>query len=272
MYVAQIPEGQSISQVIRVLRPCRVTYTNNSVYIDSPVGKFLYTSNGTRIPMKELSFIKQFRAYYEKNGRKLTYNKTFKDYHSKYFSFNRFKGEFKDLVQIDINSAYPTSGKLLGIIPDDLYNKSMEFGKKTKLVAIGSLHRNRKVIDVDKDGNRKEVHLKSSERLDYLSDIWRSIVGYVDYCCDTIATKYKKDVHFYWVDALFVNKSVKDKVINDLKTFGFETKVIPLRKLVADEDGFLAYMKDVKEPKRYLFPSRKYYVKSIDDVISKYRK
>ena len=261
---------QSVKDVIDILKPCRVTYSKNCVYIESDGEKYMFNSSGTKLNFKELSYVKEFRTFFKKNGENIDYNKDYINYPSKFIHFYKKVGTFSDVVQIDINNAYPTAANILGIIPEYLFEKGKLLTKQARLVAIGSLHRNRKIIDVDEDGNRTMVQNFGEERIDYLSDIWRSIVGYVDYAIDDVCNQNKSEVFFYWCDAIFVRTSSQKRIIEGLKRHGFETKIVPIDRIEADKNGFNSFPSDGSDSKQYLFPIKKYTIQSLDQLISRY--
>lgn len=265
----RIQKTNNISKIIDIVRPCRVYRTSNGVIIKSKLGDMIFSSNGVQLNGKELAFVRKFRNYYVQNGETLVYNKKFKDYNAVFFKFFVFKGKHEDVVEIDINRAYPTAGRILNIVPDDLYEESIKLNKQAALIAIGSLYRRRKVIDVDTDGKRKVV--ENENRIPYLSDLWRSIVGYTDYCVNKTANKIRGKIYFYWCDALFVKKSAADLVIKTLSDYGFSAKTIEIQSLEFAGDRYISTRKDgvVKE---YTLPRKTYYVDSVDEFLSKSKK
>lgn len=266
MFTSKTP---NVAHAIDVLKPCKVTYTSNSVYIESGGKSYIFTSSGNTLKPSELSFVKQFRSYYIKN-KSLKYEKRFARFNPKFFKFYKESGNHNDIIEIDINRAYPSSGRILGIIPDELFDEGMRHSKTAFLVAVGSLYRKKKVIKVSASGVRELV---SDEKPDaHLTAIWRSIVGYVDYSMQTAVKSNEDAVYFYWCDALFVKKQYAQHFIDQLEGFGFQVKTKEIDKVEYKEDKAYVYYTGIKEPKTFSRPVRKYTVKSIDQLIKRYEK
>lgn len=258
---------QNVSEVIDILKPCRVTYTSNSVYVATKDKQFVFTSNGTALKPKELQFVKKFRAYFN-NNKPNKFNKRYANHQPKFFRFYKDSGNYSNIIEIDINKAYPSSGKILGIIPDFLYEEGINHSKSAFLVAIGSLFRKKKVIDVASNGERTLV--KDEKPDPYLSSVWRSIVGFVDHAMQSSISTKQDAVYFYWCDALFVKKSEAQHFIDQLNSFGFEVKTKDIERIEYQEDKALVHYVGVSEPKSFSKPVRRYTVSSIDQLIKKY--
>jgi len=256
-----------VSSVIDQLRPCIVTYTSSSVYIETKHRKFMFTNGGKQLKAKELGFVKRFRAYYQ-NNKDIKYHKRFAKFNSRFMKFFKVQGIHKDIMEIDINRAYPSAGKILGIIPDDLYNEGMQYSKTAFLVAVGSLYRKKKVIKVFANGKRELV---SDEQPDeYMAEIWRSIVGFVDHAMQKAIAVKKESVYFYWCDALFVKRQDAQLFIDEIEKLGFQVKTKEIDRIEYQEDKAYVHYTGVNEPKTFSKPKRKYTVKSLNELIEKY--
>lgn len=270
-YVVKSENGNTIADLIQVSAPCTVTYTVNSVTVDSKRhGKLLYSRDGSRLTFPEMRYIQSFRQHFKKHGKTLNYTKDYLRKHAKFMQFNVIKpGVYTDVVQIDINKAYPSAARLLKIIDEEMYQKGVSISKRASLISIGSLHRQRRVIKVDKNGKRKLVNddlIKNGieKRIPYMSNIWRSIVNFVDFTMRKIFVDIGHDAYFYWVDAIFCKKSRLNYVVKQLKNSGFETKVIPVTSIEYNETKVTAIHSD-GEKKVYQLPkSKPFYVDNID--------
>ena len=148
----------NITNLIDAVKPCTLTFTTNSIYVDSKHhGKYVYCDNGVRLHNREISYVSQFRRYFEKNAEHLEYDKTFLKWKRAYVKYFIESGKFDDVIEIDINNAYPTAGKILGIIPEKLYERGKSLSKFAMLVSIGSLHRQKRIVKVYADGKRKLI-------------------------------------------------------------------------------------------------------------------
>jgi hypothetical protein len=257
----------NIGNAINVLKPCIVTYTSSSVYVKTKQRTYIFTSSEARLKNLELQFIKKFRKYYVDNPQ-IKFNKKYSKHQPKFFQFYKEEGTFTDLVEIDINRAYPSAGKILGIIPQEIYDSGLQFSKSAFLIAIGSLYRKKRVIQVFADGRRKL--LSDEERDPQLSKIWRSITGYTDYAMQSVIQSKPKSVYFYWCDALFVKKQDKDHFINGLSEFGFQTKVKEIERLEFTPEKALVYYVGKSEAKEFSRPARKYKIDDLETLRKRY--
>lgn len=249
-----------INDKISVLAPCIVTYTHNCVSIKSDVGKFYYAHDGEALFGWELNFINDFRRYIIKNHEKINYNRSYLNMTPKYFMFNedylRVGSVNKDVVQIDISSAYPTSARLLGVIDEQIYVRGVNLSKRAFLIAIGSLNRNRRVFSVDVNLRRKRIN--TDERKQYMVDIWRSIVNKTDDTVQTIFDLLKDYCYFYWCDAIICKKEIAPEVQMLLREFGYESKIDVFKKIEYTKNSALLHSnKRGVEPKQFFYPSRK---------------
>lgn len=268
-----IKDKKDIGKLISILSPCEVTYTANSIYVRSKWGDYMYNTDGNQLKGKEMAYVKKFRKHFEAAGEKLRYNKAYLKYKPTYIRFNRYTGTYKNVVQIDINNAYPTAGKILGIIPLELYKQGIEISKKAALISIGSLHRDRKIIKVNAAGKRTVIVNKGDERIQYMSNLWHSIVSYTDYTLNkTMEACGIEDSFFYWCDAIFIKKS-KAKVVQDcLAKYGFTSKIIPMEKIEFTASEAIATHEDGVK-KVYKFPKSKPYMeKSLKVIVDKWQK
>lgn len=258
---------ENISRLIDVLRPCIVTYTSNSVYIKSDFGNYYMTSSGTILKPKELSYIKQFRDYFEKN-QSIKYVTKYAKIRPQFFKFYKDKGTYKDILEIDINRAYPSAGRILKIIPEHLFEKGLEHSKLAMLVSIGSLYRKRKVIKVFEDGRRQLLKLETPNK--HFENLWRSIVGYTDYAMQTAVKSKPDSVYFYWCDAIFVKRDDAPHFIDQLKNFGFECKIKDINKITYSSEKAFVYYKGEKIPKEFARPQKAFTADSIETIRKSY--
>lgn len=260
-------KANSVKKAIDVMKPCKVTYTTNSVYIENQYQSLYLSNSGTVLKGAELAYIKQFRSYFVKN-KDIKYNKKYATFKPQYFKFFQEDGLYHDIVEIDINRAYPSAGRILKIIPDELYEKGLALSKLAMLISIGSLKRTKKVIKVDGKGRRELVSMEKPA--EWMEKIWRSIVGYVDYSMQKAVKSKSDSVYFYWCDALFVKREDEKHFIEQLKSFGFECKTKEIDKIQYTDDKALVYYKDVPDPKEFTRPFRTLTVDSLETVRKRY--
>lgn len=241
--------------LVETVKPCTITYTLNSAFIESKSGNYHYLSRGNFLRPKEVSYIAAFRKYFQKNGDKIEYDKSFLNWKRETIKYYIKRGrQYDDIVEVDINHAYPTAGKLLGIIPEALYEKGRNLGKHALLVSIGSLYRRRVKVKVYASGKRKLI--EKEERVGYMSDIWTSIVNMVDCCVQGACKKAKGDVLFYYVDAIFVRERSAEKIIAELGKMGFACKKIKIDKVEYRDNIIIANSRE-KGDRTYTMPKRR---------------
>lgn len=264
----QLSGYKNVKEVIDVMRPCTVTYTSHTVYIESEMGKVMCSSGGgTRFMGNQLGFIKKFRNYYEKNADDIYIEPKWLRWKTKYFRFYETKGTFKNMVELDINSAYPNAGRILGIIPDDLFQKGLNYSKLTFLAAIGSLNRRRKVISVDEEGNRFIV--KIEQRDDRLANFWKAIVAYTDYAV-TKSVENNGGACFFWCDAVFVEKDKAEGIARSLEQYGFTVKSKPVSEIKFKDGAAWVMRDDYDKPKEYKMPVVRENNKTHNQILNRY--
>lgn len=262
---------KTIENLIKYYSPCKVTYTVNSVSIYSKkYGRAIYSRDGMRLTFPEMRFINSFRQYFKKRGKNLKYIKDFRYKHAKFIQFKRKPvGIYKDVIQIDINQAYPTAARLLNIVPEELFLKGTSISKRASLIAIGSLHRQRRKISVDKDGKRKLIEVE--ERIGYMSNIWRSIVNFTDQAMQKLFTICGDDAYFYWVDAIFCKKEKVKAIQDELRKWGFSSKIIEIKTVEYTEQKVIAIHADGERKEYQLSKQLPYHVNSKEEVIAQYK-
>lgn len=257
-YVTSGKAGQkaraNVEEIITVLRPCIVTYTHNSTHIKTDMGDMMFTNGGGKLNLRELAFIKRFREHYVRVGKGLDYDLGYAKVKPVYQKFNPWQGLAKDVVEIDIRRAYPTAGRILGIVNDQFYEEGIKFPKQTFLIAIGSLNRKRKTIAVDQTGRRKI--LREEKPMPYMSNLWSSIVGYIDFVMQKAWALAGADARFYWCDAIFVRRRSARKIQELLLQYGFESRVVTLKKLEWGPEHILA-INEYGDKKTYCYPQTK---------------
>ncbi len=263
----------SLMDMLAVLRPCTVIRTVNSCHVISKkMGQYMLSGEGDSLTLSELNFVKNFRQHFIKVGKNLKYTKEYRYKFAKFFGFNMKKGIFKDVVQIDMNRAYPTGAKLLKIIDQDLYDKSLKFSKKALLIAIGSLHRRRRKYQIDKYGRR--TMLEQEKRIPYLSDMWYSITNFVDQQIRDVFSMLGDNAYFYWCDAIFCTRDRADFVMKEFKRRGFDSKIVEIKYIEYQDEQVFSWPVKIEpgdEPfKPYTYPKQPgYFVKNDADVFAK---
>ncbi len=189
--------------------PFEFHVNNNTYTIVSSIGKYFCTAN--KIPMRELSFVKEVKDYIKKNDIEhrirnnypTTKEKETVYSNIKYFDYKVPKKSIRyyhDLYEIDINAAYWDTALKLGIITPDLYKKGLSKHKKTRLAALGSLAKRTKIFLCNKIGHMHldDILRKSTEYL------WFKICEHLGKTMFKAERVIGNNFLFYWVDGIYV--------------------------------------------------------------------
>lgn len=171
----------------------------------------------------------------------------------KFFKVNNIKPvTLKKVYNVDINSAYPTALKNLGLISEKLFNELSKLEKIDRLKAIGMLATNKTVI-IFKKGKQITVTKKSNE---LMRNCWLALCDYTGEAIDTVRQNLDSFL-FYWFDGIyFTDKNEAQKCIDILKTFKFESKLEVLENFTVKEKTenlFITYGKGT-DKKQFILP------------------
>jgi hypothetical protein len=234
--------------------------SNETFQIKTDFGNFIFSNK--KIGVKDFAFIKKFI-----NNVNLDIPISNKDFI--FFSKNSPKSncEFDRCYEIDINSAYLTTAKNLGIIDNNLYELGMKQTKAARLYAVGSLAKKIKVYEIIEGKlqfTRYEHHTEKHKL------IWKEIVSNVGFVIDAVSNKLDSFL-FFWVDAIFVqNESDSIWAQKLFSDFGYESKIKVHKKIIWNQDEcYFAVVQDKKG--KYGFPCKIYHFpneqKQISDII-----
>lgn len=170
-----------------------------------------------------------------------------------FFKVNKIKPvKYKTVYNVDINSAYPTALKNLGMISPELFDKLSKIDKMERLKAIGMLATN-KTIFVFKEGKQVDVYKKKNE---LMRNCWLALCQYTGEAIERCRINTDSFL-FYWFDGIyFTDKKEAEKIINILKEFKFESKLEVLKDFTVKEKNdnlFITYGKG-KDKKHFILP------------------
>lgn len=214
--------------------PFTVGFTNNSTTIDlinEPIRYFLAPDF---IKKSELNFIGRVKKYAKQvNKPELPISPQ----SIQYFRFNEFK-QHKNLIEIDVNSAYWNLAFQLGYIDKKLFQEgnSDKISKLTRLVSLGSLATKKKIFQFDST----QYHYIGYK----FNSVTRSYFFHVSWELDKIMNQIFHEIGeralFYWFDAFFVSADVAEFIEYSLGKFdlGIKTKEIQEIAKIKDKQGF----------------------------------
>ena len=133
---------------------------------------------------------------------------------------------FDDCYEIDLNSAYWESAKRLGILSEDVYQRGLKLSKKVRLMALGNLAK--RPIIMYFDGQR---YYSERSPMPPMAKYFFACADYTDNIISSIFEKNADFCLFYWVDALFVKKEIKDVICATLDDIKFPYKIKSIDKI-----------------------------------------
>lgn len=128
----------------------------------------------------------------------------------------------KNVVEVDINQAYWDAALRLGFISKKVYRKAEETEKKYRLMALGSLASSYDVYVVKKGGEPKYLYKQEDKRL---KSYFFSCCLEIDLLMREIYRELQQYCYAYWVDAVFVEKSLVPAAQSIISDFGYGSKV-----------------------------------------------
>lgn len=225
----QIESGKNFSEtLINDKIPHVTALTTNSELIEVFGEKYMISPKCLSFP--ELGFINQVKTHCKKLH-------TFENYESqvRYNSFGRIRvGEWEDVTELDVNSAYWNLAYKYGILNKELYTKGLQQNKVCRLVALGALATTKEKFQFD--GHQFEsIDLNRNEQT-------RSMFFYVAYRLGEMMHELIQQIghenfYLYWVDAIFIKKSLKDYVIDYFSNHNLELKEKVCEKIEVSKEG-----------------------------------
>lgn len=194
----------------------------------------VYTNMFNKFSFKELLFIKKVRtniisnceAYEAKNGSIPKYECSYVDWS------NNIPINCENICEIDLNAAYWEIAFQSGYISPEIYNEGFNFRKKIRLVSLGSIAKNEKIIEY-KDGEYFGITENRHKYAKIFFNISRYVYDIMNICKDFLG----KDYLFFWVDAIFFknsdsNRAMIHEILNDAE---MKFKTYHIKKLEFDK-------------------------------------
>lgn len=205
--------------------PYRLELTNERRVVHAQGRWGSWMNRESSFKPSELSFIKSVKHFIIKNETykavREKYKRGIAGQRIKYFSYNKSckPGDYHENVrEYDLKNAYWLKTFALNLIDEHLYQKGLTVSKKSRLAAIGSLAREKKVIEFDGVTQHDRPPLVS-RKTRFLWNVISYEVGKVMFEASKIAGD---DFLFFWVDAIFVKGKSADKIEKLFKKARFE--------------------------------------------------
>lgn len=216
-------DTELIKTLIRLKIPHTIYKTNKTKYISFKDEKYVVSESF--MTYKELNFIRDVKKECIKNGILMHGNELACVSDVSYFEFsNKFDSVNleNEFIEIDLNTAYWITALKLNYICEDTYKKGLTYSKKCRLVCLGCLA-TRKVC-IEFDGEKYKIN---DEKLIY-NEITSSYFRHISFEVGSIMLSCfnRFDGLFFWVDALFIQKSKAEKVKEWIYSKGYDCKEI----------------------------------------------
>lgn len=214
--------------------PFKKVSTNERVVVHAEGRWGSWMNNDSSFPAAELNFIKQVKSHIVANNTFKKVRNYFKDEQRikkiKYFFYNKKRqpgDRFEEVYEIDLKNAYwdtaynlPKDGTKL--FSNEIYAKGLTVSKKSRLAAIGSLARVKRITEFD-GTDQKTLPDERSIETEFL---WHTICNKIGKTMAKGSKMTKDEFLFFWVDAMFVkSKEAKDEIEKYFKSLGYQYSV-----------------------------------------------
>jgi hypothetical protein len=225
--------------------PFRLQETSNSQTIEA-AGYSRVILSDEFLNGKELAFVKSVKKEIERRVSNKE-AETIDPDAVKYFRFGKYPpGEYSDILELDINSAYWKTAHDLKVISPETYQNGLTVTKRARLVALGSIASVKHIYQFD------GVELNFCETKENLETR-----GYFFKIADTVSRiildfieENPNAVFFFWVDALFIKAEIKNECLDFFRARGYEMKQKPIEKMTIEKtergNKYILEMKDGK--------------------------
>lgn len=216
---------KKIKFFLRYKIPYRLELTNERRVLHAQGRWGSWMNRESSFKPSELSFIKSVKASIIKNKTyelvREKYKKGIASKRIKYFRYNKAftAGDyFEDVTEYDLKNAYWYKTFSLNLVDEQLYQKGLTVSKKSRLAAIGSLAREKKVVEFDGkvEHDRPPIISRKTRFL------WNVISYEIGKVMQEASLAAGDDFIFFWVDAIFVKGKGAAKIEKLLKKSGFQ--------------------------------------------------
>lgn len=196
--------------------PFICSYTGKTMSIQNKEEKYIISSDYLgRGLMRIMSSLKS-------EIEKRTTNKIIGDVDPAFYGINldwfnkkNGRGTLKDIIEVDLSSAYLTATLELDYISKETFNKINAMKKCNRLRVLGSIATKKIIEEYDIKGNRIN---RSIERDEYFLRIWMNICNRVSFHISELIdlNSYFRYI-FYWADNIFFAGDLSIKVPEHLQ-------------------------------------------------------
>ena len=197
-----------------------IVFTTSSLMLKRTDGKTKPIFSGTKIPAKDLNFIKEVKkeiiskqSVFDNKRNQINYFRAYK----------LSEGCYRKCFEVDLNKAYWKIAFKMGYISRETYLKGLKVGKMTRLVAVGAAAsvKHSYLYDID-----KRDYVYTGEEKD---DFGRSAFFHISFevsCIMAEIARKLKTILFYWFDAFFVRSQDDALLIRDeLRSFDLDCSI-----------------------------------------------
>lgn len=182
-----------------------------------------------------------------------------------YFGFNQnIDFNQKELICVDINSAYPTELKRQNFITDETYKYlTTNIDKIDRLRSLGMLA-TVKIIEEVKNQKLMSINLKEKET----GCVFFQTSFNIGELLNEIFLSYPNYCFFYWVDGIFIKPELQNLVTDYFAQHGFEYKIENIENLQVKNNKYLTYQKEDKKKILFLPQEKRRVSQTVWDFIN----
>lgn len=188
--------------------------TSATQMISTPEKKYIYSAN--LLSRKYLYLFKEIKTHVlsqlEQYDQDLQIPEGMKPLYFHFRDFDIEPGEvlmFKDVVQYDINKAYYTIARNMGLISEEYYQKYIDLPKQIRLVLIGAMATKKRIKEF-REGKLISQETKEDK---ILRMAFKKIVFETDKILLQMSKALKNEFLMYWVDGIICKNTKKVKNI-----------------------------------------------------------
>lgn len=195
--------------------PFEASFTGSSMSVT--INGMRHQIADKRIKNRDLNFIKRVKSCMLGCGKPKPADKPIS-----YFKFSNKKGEFQNILELDISAAYWNTALQKGYITKQLHREGLEREKSVRLIALGAAASVKTVFRYDADNEDLFFVEKISNNLgrSYFFDISRHVGGIMM----DFYRMFPDAILFFWVDAIFIIDTYKAAAIEYFRQNGYDLK------------------------------------------------